>query len=109
MAREHIHLLMAQHILVNGPKDATMESDNAYGRMAEYTRENGGMGRHMGTVSKNESMERYDMKACGITIFQSENDDDIRPVHHYFPTHTAVSLTMLRLIECVISLSGTEM
>jgi hypothetical protein len=75
MARERIHLRMDQHILVNGPKDDTMESDNVYGWMAEYTRENGEMGRHMDTVWKNESMERYDMKACGITIFQSENDD----------------------------------
>jgi hypothetical protein len=85
-ARERILFPMVQRIQVNGLKDDTTAWDSAYGRMVEYTRENGGMGRRMDTGWKNVSTVRYDMKACGITIFQSENDDDAVNAHLH-PSH----------------------
>jgi hypothetical protein len=96
-ARERILLPMVQRIQVNGLEDDITEWDSAYGRMVEYTRENGGMGRHMGTGWKNVSTVRYDMKACGITIFQSENDDDAGNAHLHPLIHTTDSLTIFQI------------
>lgn len=73
--RELTHLPTVPHILANGIVDAITESDNAFGRMAESTRENGGMVRHMGTGWKNEPTGRYDMKGIGMRMCRSGNDD----------------------------------
>ena len=70
-----IHSLTVRRILVSGTAGAITELVNASGRMAESTRENGGMVRHMGTASKNEPTGQYGTKGLGIMMFLSENDD----------------------------------
>jgi hypothetical protein len=69
------HFLMVPRILVNGTADAITELVNAFGRMVESTRENGGMARHMATVWKNEPTGRYDTKGLGKMMCLYGNDD----------------------------------